>query len=54
VALEGGYFGARAGRRPDPHRAGAALLAAMHNGELDITGGGGPTMVVGTFKGWRR
>jgi len=31
--------------------AGATLLAAMHNGELDITGGGGPSMVLGYLQG---
>jgi NitT/TauT family transport system substrate-binding protein len=52
VALEGGYFREQGLDVELTHiDAGAALLAAMHNGELDITGGGGPTMVVGYLQG---
>jgi NitT/TauT family transport system substrate-binding protein len=52
VAKEAGYFEEQ-GLDVDLQRvdAGATLLAAMRNGEIDITGGGGPSMVVGNLQG---
>jgi NitT/TauT family transport system substrate-binding protein len=52
LAVDGGYFREQGLDVELTHiDAGAALLAAMHNGELDVTGGGGPTMIVGYLQG---
>jgi NitT/TauT family transport system substrate-binding protein len=52
VALDGGFFREQGLDVELVHvDAGAALLAAMSNGELDITGGGGPGTVLGNLQG---
>jgi NitT/TauT family transport system substrate-binding protein len=54
VALDGGFFREQGLDVELVHvDAGAALLAAMSNGELDITGGGGPGTVLGNLQGLR-
>jgi len=52
IAKEAGYFEEQGLDVDQVHvDAGATLLAAMRNGELDITGGGGPSMVLGNLQG---
>jgi NitT/TauT family transport system substrate-binding protein len=52
MAAEGGYFREQGLDVELMHvDAGAALLAAIQNGELDVTGGGGPSIVYGALQG---
>src|SRR5919199_715909 len=52
VALEGGYFREQGLDVDLIHiDAGAPLLAALSNGELDVTFSGAPTLVLGTLQG---
>lgn len=52
VAQEAGYFREQGLDVELAHvDAGATLLAAMRNGELDVTGGGGPSIVLGSLQG---
>jgi ABC-type nitrate/sulfonate/bicarbonate transport system substrate-binding protein len=52
IAYEGGYFREQGLDIELLHvDAGAALLAAMQNNELDVTGGGGPSIVYGALQG---
>src|ERR687886_605829 len=53
VALEGGYFREQGLDVDLIHiDAGAPLLAALSNGELDVTFAGGPSLVLGALQGF--
>jgi NitT/TauT family transport system substrate-binding protein len=53
VAFEAGYFQAQGLNVPDMNRIepGATLLAALHNGEIDLAAAGGPSLILGTLQG---
>jgi ABC-type nitrate/sulfonate/bicarbonate transport system substrate-binding protein len=52
IAQDGGYFREQGLDVELAHvDAGATLLAAMRNGELDVSGGGGPSIVLGNLQG---
>src|SRR5690242_18883742 len=53
VALDGGYFREQGLEVDLVHiDAGAPLLAALSNGELDVTFAGGPSLVLGALQGF--
>jgi NitT/TauT family transport system substrate-binding protein len=53
IAFEAGYFREQGLDISDMNRIepGATLLAALHNGEVDVVAAGGPSLVLGTLQG---
>jgi NitT/TauT family transport system substrate-binding protein len=53
IAFDAGYFREQGLDIPDMNRIepGATLLAALHNGEVDVVAAGGPSLVLGNLQG---
>ena len=53
LALEAGYFREQGLDIPSMERIepGATLLAALHNGDVDVVAAGGPSLILGTLQG---
>jgi NitT/TauT family transport system substrate-binding protein len=53
IAFDAGYFREQGLDIPDMNRIdpGATLIAALHNGEVDVVAAGGPSLVLGNLQG---
>jgi NitT/TauT family transport system substrate-binding protein len=53
IAFDAGYFREQGLDIPDMNRIepGATLIAALHNGEVDVVAAGGPSLVLGALQG---